>query len=198
MLKRLFDISASLSALILLSPLLTGVALVIKSTSTGPIFFRQTRCARDGKTFRIYKFRTMITDAEQRGLKITVGEDKRITKIGHVLRDTKVDELPQLLNVLLGEMSVVGPRPEVPEFMQYYNDDIRTKILSVRPGITDLASIEFSKESELLADAADPKQTYIDEIMPIKGKYYCDYVDNMSIKLDLHIIFRTIQKIWFR
>lgn len=198
MLKRLFDISASLSALILLSPLLTGIALVIKSTSTGPVFFRQTRCAKNGKTFQIYKFRTMISDAEQKGLKITVGEDKRITKVGHFLRSTKVDELPQLLNVLFGEMSVVGPRPEVPEFMQYYEDEIRDKILSVRPGITDLASIKFSKESELLADSTDPKQTYIEEIMPIKGKYYCDYVDNMSMKLDFHIIFRTVEKIWLR
>jgi len=198
MLKRLFDISSSLVALILLSPLLIGIVLIIKSSSTGPVFFRQTRCAKDGKTFQIYKFRTMITDAEQKGLKITVGEDKRITKIGHFLRNSKVDELPQLLNVLLGEMSVVGPRPEVPEFMQYYTDEMRDKILSVRPGITDLASIEFSKESALLADAADPKQTYINEIMPIKGKYYCDYVDNMSMKLDLYIIFRTVEKIWLR
>lgn len=196
MFKRLFDISSSLAALILLSPLLIGIALIIKISSTGPVFFRQTRCAKNGKTFRIYKFRTMIIDAEQKGLKITVGDDKRITKIGHFLRNTKVDELPQLLNVLFGEMSVVGPRPEVPEFMLYYDDEMRAKILSVRPGITDLASIEFSKESELLAGSADPKQTYINEIMPIKGKYYCDYVDNRSMKLDLHIVFRTISKIW--
>lgn len=196
MLKRLFDMTTSFTALILLSPILFIIAIVIKRTSEGPVFFRQIRCARDGKTFRIYKFRTMITDAELQGLKITVGEDKRITKIGHILRSTKVDELPQLLNVLIGEMSIVGPRPEVPEFMQYYEDKMRAKILSVRPGITDLASIEFSKESELLADSADPKQTYIDEIMPVKGKFYCDYVDNMSLKLDLYIIFWTVKRLF--
>lgn len=128
-------------------------------------------------------------------MKVTVGTDPRITKSGHFLRKTKLDELPQLLNVFLGQMSIVGPRPEVPEFMNEYSIDIRSKILSVRPGVTDLASIEFTNEAEILAGSLDPKQKYIDDVMPIKAKFYMDYVDNNNFISDFEIILLTLKKI---
>lgn len=193
--KRFFDFISSFLGLIILSPIIILIMLWIKRDSDGPIFFLQQRVGLNGKLFNIFKFRTMIPDAEQKGLKVTVGTDPRITKSGHLLRKTKLDELPQLLNVFLGQMSIVGPRPEVPEFMNEYSTNIRSKILSVRPGITDLASIEFTNEAEILAGSLDPKQKYIDDVMPIKAKFYMDYVDNNNFISDFKIILLTLKKI---
>ncbi|WP_318503786.1 sugar transferase [Photobacterium leiognathi] len=193
--KRFFDFISSFLGLIILSPIIILIVLWIKRDSDGPVFFLQQRVGLNGKLFNIFKFRTMIPDAEQKGLKVTVGTDPRITKSGHFLRKTKLDELPQLLNVLLGQMSIVGPRPEVPEFMNEYSTNIRSKILSVRPGITDLASIEFTNEAEILAGSLDPKQKYIDDVMPIKARFYMDYVDNNNFISDFKIILLTLKKI---
>ncbi|MGR5230007.1 sugar transferase [Photobacterium damselae] len=193
--KRFFDFICSFLGLIILSPIIILIIVWIKCDSDGPVFFLQKRVGLNGKLFNIFKFRTMIPDAEKKGLKVTVGIDPRITKSGHFLRKTKLDELPQLLNVFLGQMSIVGPRPEVPEFMNEYSTNIRSKILSVRPGITDLASIEFTNEAEILADSLEPKKKYIDDIMPIKAKYYLDYVDNHNFFNDIKIIFLTFKKI---
>ncbi|ENX3948380.1 sugar transferase [Photobacterium damselae] len=193
--KRVFDFICSFLGLIILSPVVTLIIVWIKCDSDGPVFFLQQRVGLNGKLFNIFKFRTMIPDAEKKGLKVTVGIDPRITKSGHFLRKTKLDELPQLLNVFLGQMSIVGPRPEVAEFMNEYSPNIRSKILSVRPGITDLASIEFTNEAEILADSLEPKRKYIDDIMPIKAKYYLDYVDNHNFFNDIKIIFLTFKKI---
>ncbi|WP_194439009.1 sugar transferase [Vibrio fluminensis] len=195
MLKRTFDIVSSFFGLVILFPVLLVIALWIKLSSTGPILFCQTRVGLNGQNFSIFKFRTMVVDAEKLGLKVTVGKDPRITTCGHFLRRYKLDELPQLANVLLGTMSVVGPRPEVPEYMNEYPDEVRQKILSVRPGITDKASIEFTNESEVLAASKDPRASYINEIMPIKAKYYTEYVDNYSFSTDILIIFQTLKKI---
>ncbi|MGR5372463.1 sugar transferase [Photobacterium damselae] len=193
--KRFFDFICSFLGLIILSPIIILIIVWIKCDSDGPVFFLQQRVGLNGKLFNIFKFRTMIPDAEKKGLKVTVGIDPRITKSGHFLRKTKLDELPQLLNVFLGQMSIVGPRPEVPEFMNEYSTNIRSKILSVRPGITDLASIEFTNEAEILAGSLEPKRKYIDDIMPIKAKYYLDYVDNHNFFNDIKIIILTLKKI---
>ncbi|ODS09952.1 sugar transferase [Vibrio scophthalmi] len=195
MLKRTFDIVSSFFGLVILFPVLLVIALWIKLSSTGPILFCQTRVGLNGQNFSIFKFRTMVVDAEKLGLKVTVGKDPRITTCGHFLRRYKLDELPQLVNVLLGTMSVVGPRPEVPEYMNEYPDEVRHKILSVRPGITDKASIEFTNESEILATSKDPRASYINEIMPTKAKYYIEYIDNYSFSMDISIVFQTINKI---
>lgn len=194
MLKRGFDIVASFAGLVLLLPVFVCVAIWIKLDSKGPVFFRQVREGRYGAPFRIHKFRTMAVNTESAG-RLTVGTDSRITRSGSLLRKTKLDELPQLVDVFLGRMSLVGPRPEVPEFMSLYPSSEREKILSVRPGITDRASIEMVDENEILAKYDDARQAYIDVIMPIKSKFYCDYVDNKSFMGDIKIIFLTIYRI---
>ncbi len=191
MAKRLFDIALSLLALALLCPLLLAVALWVRLDSPGPVLFRQQRVGRGGRPFAILKFRTMQVNAEAAGLQITVGQDPRITRAGAWLRRSKLDELPQLLNVLRGEMSMVGPRPEVPRYVALYPADQRATVLSVRPGITDLASLAFRDESTLLARSADPERTYVEEILPIKLRHACDYVAQRSLWLDLRIIART-------
>ncbi len=192
MLKRVFDFISALIGVLLLSPFLLFICLWIKLDSSGPIFFIQKRVGLKGKTIGVYKFRTMVIDAESKGLKITVGNDPRITKSGLFLRKYKLDELAQLFNVLNCTMSLVGPRPEVQEYIDVYPDDIRAKVLSVRPGITDFASIEFKNENQMLENSKDPNKTYIDEILPIKQKYYIQYVDEQSLILDIKLIFRTI------
>lgn len=194
MLKRSFDIVASLAGLIILLPVFMCIAIWIKIDSKGSVFFRQERVGRYGSTFRIHKFRTMTTNSESAG-RLTVGADSRITRSGKFLRKTKLDELPQLIDVLLGRMSLVGPRPEVPEFMNLYPLSQRQKILSVRPGITDRASIEMVDENEILGKYEDARQAYIDVIMPIKGEFYCNYVDNQSFTEDIKIVFSTFWKI---
>jgi lipopolysaccharide/colanic/teichoic acid biosynthesis glycosyltransferase len=195
MLKRLFDFTASLAGLILLSPLLVATMLAIRLESSGPAFFLQERVGLGGKRFRIIKFRTMRQNAPAEGPQITIGKDPRITPIGHTLRKFKLDELPQLINVLKGEMSLVGPRPEVPAYMARYSPEQRAIILSVRPGITDFAAIEFSDEAEILAEASDPEAAYVEQVMPRKFALYKRYVEERSFWLDLTLILRTFGKI---
>lgn len=190
--KRLFDLLASGIGLLVLAPVLLGIAVAIKLESHGPVFFRQERVGRFGKTFRIHKFRTMVTDAERRGLQITVGADARVTIVGAVLRKYKLDELAQLIDVFIGEMSLVGPRPEVPRYVACYPAEAREIVLSVKPGITDRASIEYKDENEILGKATDPHKAYVDEVLPIKIGYYIDYVKNRSFYGDIKIIISTI------
>lgn len=190
--KRLFDLVASGIGLLVLAPVLLGIALAIKLESHGPVFFRQERVGRFGKTFRIHKFRTMVTDAERRGLQITVGTDARVTKVGAVLRKYKLDELAQLIDVFVGNMSLVGPRPEVPRYVACYPAEAREIVLSVKPGITDRASIEYKDENDILGKAADPHKAYVDEVLPVKIRYYIDYVQHRSFWSDIRIIFATL------
>lgn len=190
--KRLFDLLASGIGLLVLAPILLGISLAIKLESNGPVFFRQERVGRFGKTFRIHKFRTMVTDAERRGLQITVGADARVTNVGTVLRKYKLDELAQLIDVFVGDMSLVGPRPEVPRYVACYPTEAREIVLSVKPGITDRASIEYKDENEILGKATDPHKAYVDEVLPIKIRYYIDYVQNRSFWGDIRIIFATL------
>lgn len=189
--KRALDVLAALLGLLVLSPVFAVTALLIRLDSPGPVFFRQERVGRHGIIFRILKFRTMRVNSEA-GRQITVGEDARITRIGKVLRRFKIDELPQLLNVLRGEMSLVGPRPEVPRYVACYPEGVRETVLSVLPGITDRASIEFKEENAMLAGATDPERTYIEEILPIKLDYYTHYVRERNFITDLGIIFSTL------
>lgn len=191
MLKRFFDLSTSAIAIALIWPILLLISIWIKLDSSGPVFFRQERVGRHGITFRIFKFRTMTVDAEKKGLQLTVGGDNRVTRAGKFLRKTKLDELPQLFDVLIGNMSIVGPRPEVPKYIDQYPASIRKQVLSVRPGITDRASIEFRNENEILSNSADPEKSYINEILPIKQKYYIEYVNKNSFLGDLKIIWET-------
>jgi len=195
--KRIFDFFSALAGIIALAPLLAAAALLLKLDSPGPVFFRQQRVGRHGKVFDILKFRTMRTGAEALG-QLTVGSDPRVTRIGQWLRRYKIDELPQLFNVLRGEMSLVGPRPEVPRYVACYPEALRATVLSVPPGITDRASIEFRDESALLAGAADPERAYVETILPIKLDYYVRYVHERSFALDLKIIFMTLAAIWRR
>lgn len=197
MVKRLFDLFASVVGLLLLTPIFVLIALWIKADSPGPVFFRQVRVGFHGAPFRIHKFRTMRVDAEKSG-RLTVGADSRITRSGRFLRKTKIDELPQLIDVMLGKMSLVGPRPEVQEFIDFYSEDVRKKVLSVRPGITDKASIEMVDENIILASYDDARQAYVDIVLPIKQAYYLEYVDSQSFLLDLKLIFLTIVKIFTR
>lgn len=191
MAKRFFDWLASGLGLVLLVPLLLMLAALIKLDSPGSVFFRQERVGRGGKLFRIHKFRTMVTDAERRGLQITVGADARVTRVGQWLRKYKLDELPQLLDVWLGHMSLVGPRPEVPRYVECYPANVRDLVLSVRPGITDRASIEFKDENLILGRAADPDKAYVEEVLPIKLKYYVEYIETNSLLGDVKLIIRT-------
>ena len=198
MAKRLFDLVVAALGLLLLSPLLLAVALLIRLDSPGPALYRQERVGRYGKPFRIHKFRTMNASGPGGAMQITIGADPRITRAGQLLRRTKLDELPQLWDVLVGDMSLVGPRPEVPKYVAFYPEALRDKVLSVRPGITDRASIEYREESELLARAADPERTYIDVVMPAKLRYAVDYVDRRSMWTDLCLIGATAQAIWLK
>ncbi|OBS94222.1 glycosyl transferase [Vibrio tasmaniensis] len=194
MLKRAFDLVSCIAGLVLLAPMFIIVAIWIKLDSSGPIFFRQERVGRNGEIFRIHKFRTMRSDSENKG-RLTVGKDSRITTSGQFLRKSKVDELPQLIDVVIGKMSLVGPRPEVQEFVDEYPSDVKDIVLSVRPGITDKASIEMVDENEILAKYDDPRKAYIEHVLPIKQKFYVDYVKKNNIRIDLLIIFQTIFKI---
>jgi lipopolysaccharide/colanic/teichoic acid biosynthesis glycosyltransferase len=190
--KRAFDIAFSATVLLLLAPLLAVIALWVRCDSPGPIFYLQGRVGRHGQPFRIYKFRTMRVGADAAGPQITIGRDARITRAGHFLRRTKLDELPQFANVLRGDMSVVGPRPEVPRYVALYPSDLAAQVLSVRPGITDLASLAFRNEGELLARSDDPERTYVQDILPAKLQYACQYVQTRSLWLDLSIIVHTV------
>ncbi len=196
--KRIFDLFGAICGLILLAPLFIVIAFLIKLTSPGPVFFQQTRVGKYGKTFTILKFRTMVVDISNIGPKITVGNDNRITKIGYFLRKSKLDELPQLINVFCGHMSIVGPRPEVPEYVALYPEQIKQIVLSVRPGITDWASIKMIDESIILATYPDPKEAYIKKVMPEKLAYAVKYVKTMNFIQDLIIILVTFMKIMKR
>lgn len=189
-LKRGFDIVVSSVGIILISPLLLVIAIKIKQDSKGTVFFKQQRVGKNGKPFNILKFRTM--SMENKGKQITVANDKRITKYGTKLRSSKLDELPQLFNVWLGNMSFVGPRPEVPKYVAMYNEE-QKRILSIKPGITDLASIEFRHESDLLAKAEDPEKYYISEIMPKKIGFNLEYMRNVTVSNDVSLILRTLR-----
>lgn len=196
MLKRFFDLVASLAGLLVLSPVFLLIAVVIKLDSPGPVFFRQERVGLKGRPFRIHKFRTMTVAQPGNAMQITVGNDARITRIGAVLRQYKLDELPQLIDVLMGRMSLVGPRPEVPKYVALYPEEVRWVVLSVRPGITDLASIEYRSESELLGQSSNPEKTYIEEVMPQKLRYCMQYVQQQSFLFDLKIIVKTLMAVF--
>ena len=198
MAKRLFDLTGAVLGLLLLSPLLLGIAIWIKLDSRGPVFFRQERVGRGGVPFRIHKFRTMVADAPALGAQITVGADPRITRAGRALRRSKLDELPQLLDVLAGTMSLVGPRPEVPRYVALYPAALRDKVLSVRPGITDPASIAYRDEGALLAAAADPERVYVEQVMPAKLRSALTYVEHMSLRNDVRVIGATLRALWAR
>lgn len=190
--KRGLDVIGSLFGLVLLSPVLVLVAIAIKLDSPGPVFFRQQRVGRNDQPFRMFKFRSMVADAPSRGSALTVRADKRITRVGRFLRKSKLDELPQLINVLVGDMALVGPRPEVPQFMDFYSPEQRAIIVSIRPGITDFAAILFRDESTLLDQADDPLAVYRQQIMPIKFRHYRRYRDELDNLTDLRIILATI------
>ena len=196
-LKRVLDVLGSTVGLLILSPFLLGIAVAIKLDSPGPTFFRQQRIGRGGRPFRIFKFRSMVADAPQLGTALTVRADNRITLVGALLRRTKLDELPQLINVLAGDMSLVGPRPEVPEFMNLYTPEQRAIIVSLRPGMTDYASILFRDESSLLDGQDDPVEIYQHEIMPIKFAYYERYSRDVGLLNDLRIIAATVSLLAF-
>ena len=196
--KRLFDLVGAGSALLLLAPLLLLVGLAIRLDSPGPVFFRQERVGRDGVLFRIHKFRTMQLDAPALGPQVTVGRDARITRIGHALRHYRIDELPQFIDVLLGRMSLVGPRPEVPRFVAHYPPALRAQVLAVRPGITDPASLAHIDEAALLAAAADPEREYIDRILPRKLALQADYAARATLWSDLVVLGRTLRVLFAR
>ncbi|QYR67292.1 sugar transferase [Fusobacterium animalis] len=193
MLKRIFDITLSLFGLIILLPFMLIIAILIKIDSKGPVFFKQIRVTKNGKEFKIFKYRTMRVGSDKYS-QITVGKDGRITKIGSFLRKYKLDEIPQLINVLIGDMSLVGPRPEVPKYVALYTDE-QKEILKVRAGITDYASIEFSDENDLLASEEDPEKTYIEKVMSRKIELNKKYLSEISILTDIKIILLTIKKI---
>ena len=193
MLKRIFDITLSLFGLIILLPFMLIIAILIKIDSKGPVFFKQIRVTKNGKEFKIFKYRTMRVGSDKYS-QITVGKDGRITKIGSFLRKYKLDEIPQLINVLIGDMSLVGPRPEVPKYVALYTDE-QKEILKVRAGITDYASIEFSDENDLLASEKNPEEAYIEKVMPKKIELNKKYLSEISILTDIKIILLTIKKI---
>ncbi len=192
--KRIFDFFLALIGLIILLPFFTLIILLILITSGFPIFYTQKRVGRGNIEFDLLKFRTMKNNAEKAGLLTVGGRDPRITGIGYYLRKYKIDELPQLVNVLLGDMSLVGPRPEVRKYVDMYNEE-QKKVLLVKPGITDLASLEYFSENDLLAKSSEPEQTYINEIMPAKLELNKKYISEMGVRTDLKIILRTLKRI---
>jgi lipopolysaccharide/colanic/teichoic acid biosynthesis glycosyltransferase len=196
MIKRLFDIFFSLFGLILVSPLLLVIAVLIKRESPGPAFYRGERVGKNGKTFKIFKFRTMVPDAEKLGGPSTATDDPRLLKIGLFLKKYQLDELPQLINVMAGDMSLVGPRPEVPSVVELLTEKEKKIILPQKPGMVDLASIWDFHEGERLTGKIDPHKVYLEEIWPIKKKLQIYYIKNQNIWLDIRIILRTIFKIF--
>lgn len=190
-LTRTFDLLAALLGLLVLLPFLALVALLVKLQDGGPVFYRQERVGREGRPFRIWKFRTMVVDADRVGKPLTVGADPRVTRIGAFLRRWKLDELPQLLNVVAGEMGLVGPRPEVPKYVAHYTEAQRA-VLALRPGVTDLASIAYRNESELLAGLEDPEGHYLQVILPDKIRINLDYAAKASLGRNLKVILATL------
>lgn len=196
MIKRIFDVFVSLIGLLIFLPLFFVVGILIKLDSEGPIFYRGQRIGQFGRPFKIFKFRTMIKDAEKLGGSSTSVDDPRLTKIGKFLRKYKIDELPQLINVLRGEMSLTGPRPEVPEYVNLMTEEQKNVILSVKPGMTDFASLWDFHEEEMLKGSLDPEKTYLEKIRPKKIQLQIEYVKNRSFLLDLKIILKTIFKLF--
>jgi len=190
--KRLFDLIFVVIGLFALSPVLFVITVLIRRDASGPILFKQDRVGLHGKLFKVLKFRTMIVNAEKLGAKVTTGDDSRITKSGRWLRKYKLDELPQLFNILKGEMSLVGPRPEVPEFVAFYTEEQKKIVHSVLPGITDNASIEFRNENEILAGSDNPVRDYREKILPIKLELYKQYVKKRTLWLDFKIVIKTV------
>ena len=189
--KRLFDITASFFGIIILSPLLIFIGLWVELSSKGGVFYKQIRVGKNNKDFKLYKFRSMRVNSDKQGL-LTVGsKDSRITKAGYFIRKYKIDELPQLFNVLKGDMSFVGPRPEVRRYVDLYSKE-QMKVLSVRPGITDPASIKYRNENDILSSASNPEEYYIQHIMPDKLKINIDYINTQTFIKDIKIIFQTI------
>jgi lipopolysaccharide/colanic/teichoic acid biosynthesis glycosyltransferase len=195
--KRIFDFIASLIGLILLSPFLVIIGILVKISDKGPVFYRSKRVGQNFKPFYLLKFRTMVVNAEELGPSITKGGDQRITKIGRFLRKTKLDELPQLWNVVKGELSLVGPRPEVEKYISFYKDDYK-EILKIRPGITDYAAIKFRNEEEFLAKFEDVEKAYIENVLPEKIKLYKTYLNEIGFLTDLKVIFKTLWAIIFK
>lgn len=193
--KRIFDLFFTLIGLPFLLPFLAVIALMIKLEDGGPVFFIQRRIGYKGKPFYMWKFRTMVIDAEKKGSLITVGNDPRITRVGYFLRKYKLDEFPQLLNVLKGEMSLVGPRPEVEKYVMLYNSEQR-KVLDIIPGMTDPASIKYVNENEILAQAKDPEKIYIEKVMPEKIKLNLEYAEKATCWSDFLIIIKTFFRIF--
>jgi lipopolysaccharide/colanic/teichoic acid biosynthesis glycosyltransferase len=193
--KRVFDAIISSLGLLLLGPVFLIVALMIKLDSRGPVFFKQARIGREFRSFFIYKFRTMIADAASRGGTLTVGSDPRITRVGAVLRTTKIDEIPQLINIFKGDMSFVGPRPEVPEFVELFRSDYE-EILRVRPGLTDLASLKYRNEAMTLAQAEDPHEDYLKRVLPDKIRLAKEYIRRSSFLFDLGLIIKTLVRLF--
>ena len=191
---RFFDFILSLVGLVILAPLFIVLSVWIKIDSKGPVFYKQIRVGQNSKDFGLFKFRSMVVDADKKGLITVGGKDPRITRSGYFIRKYKLDELPQLINVLVGDMSLVGPRPEVRKYVDLYTDE-QQKVLSVKPGITDYASIEYMDENEILGKSTDPEKTYIEEIMPEKIKYNMKYIKNRSLIEYFKIIFLTVLKI---
>ena len=188
--KRLFDVAASAAGVVAAAPLLVATAALVKLSSPGPVIFRQQRVGKGGKPFELWKFRTMRPATG--GPLVTAGGDSRITPIGRLLRKSKLDELPELLNVLKGDLSLVGPRPEVPRYVALYPERERTFLQQIRPGITDPATVRFRNEEEMLARSSDPERTYVDEILPLKVRLYCNYLEQASFVGDLSILLQTI------
>jgi lipopolysaccharide/colanic/teichoic acid biosynthesis glycosyltransferase len=192
--KRAFDLLVAAGALLLLAPLLAAIALWIRLDSPGPVFFRQQRIGRHGVPFSIHKFRTMVHGAP--GLPLTVGADPRITRAGRWLRRTRLDELPQFIDVLQGTMSLVGPRPEVPRYVARYPPALRDRVLAVRPGITDPSSLDFLDEAARLATAADPEREYVERILPAKLQRAAAYAQRASLRTDIAVLWRTLLVLW--
>lgn len=195
MAKRSFDLLLASFGLLLFAPLMAAIALAIKLDSPGPIFFRQQRVGRRGALFDIHKFRTMVADAPERGPPITVGDDARITRMGRILRARRLDELPQLIDVIKGDMSLVGPRPELPRYVALYPAVLRERVLAVRPGLTDPAALAYLDESALLARAADPEREYVEVLMPAKLQASADYAASASLGTDLRVLVRTLARL---
>lgn len=193
MLKRVFDILSSAAGIAVSFPVLIIIGILIKVDSAGPVFFAQKRIGKDFKPFTLYKFRTMVADAEKKGLLITSGNDSRVTAVGRLLRNTKLDELPQLFNVLKGDMSFVGPRPEVLKYVTMFKDEYRD-VLTIKPGITDYASIEFRNEEEILRRYDDTEDGYVRDILPAKIELYKKYLKERGFLTDLKLVFLTLYK----
>lgn len=193
--KRAFDIVAATVGMVVAMPVMVIVAIAIRVDSPGPVLFLQERVGRGGTIFRIHKFRTMFADAAGSGAGLTIGDDRRITRVGRLIRPSRLDELPQLYDVLAGHMSLVGPRPELPRYVAHYPAALREKILAVRPGITDPASMEFADESRLLGEASDPEREYVEVILPRKLAAAASYADRATLLTDLKVIARTLRMV---